>query len=55
MMEEVFLQKLLSEFLKRLKLMDWMMELVMQMVKVLEVLWELGQMSWMIYMEKTQV
>jgi len=44
-MVEVFLPKLVLEFLKGLKLMDWMMELAMQKVKELEVLWEQGQMS----------
>jgi len=35
--------------------MDWMMELVMQMVKVLEVLWEQDQMSLMVRKEKKQI
>ena len=34
--------------------MDWMMELVMRMVKVVEMLWEQGQMSFMVRKEKKQ-
>ena len=55
MMVEVSLPKLVLEFLKGLKLMDWMMELAMQKVKVLEVLWEQDQMSLMICKEKMQL